>query len=573
LSGDALRTARQALAGGAIVAVRGIGGFLLAADALNRAALTRLRERKSRPHKPLAVMAPRLQALERYCEVPPEAAELLHSPQAPIVILDVRPDAVSSGWLPLDLLSPDTLTMGVMLPTSPLHWMLAVPLPGDPSAEFELLVMTSGNRRGEPICLTNDEARERLHGIADLFLVHDREINLRNDDSVCTLRSGRPQVWRRARGYAPSPIRLAHGLKRNVLAMGAELKNAIAVGFDDRAVLSPHIGDLDTPEAVEGLRKVARSLPAFLDRQPDVVAVDLHPDMQSTRLGRELAGDCGIPVVEVQHHHAHALACLAENGRSHGLALVFDGTGLGPDGAIWGSELLDVEPGRFRRLGAFAAVPLPGGDAAVRRPARQLVARLWQAGVTADAALLRRWAVTEEESAAWTQQCRSGLNCAATHGAGRLFDSFAALLGLAPPAATYDGQAAVRLEAAARRHGAAAAPAVPFQAREADGMFWIDWAPAFAALTDQGRPLPAPEAVAMGAHRAIAEAALKMIEYGLAVAKRDAVALSGGVFMNRILTELVTSRLASRGIGVLLHRQTPPNDGSIALGQVVAAGG
>lgn len=564
----ALPAARRAIADGAVVAVRGIGGFLLAADAFNRATLETLRRRKHRPHKPFAVMAPDIATLRRYCVVPPEAETLLKSPEAPIVILDVRGDAASR--LPLDLLTPDAATLGVMLPTSALHHLLLHPLPGDPVPPFNLLVMTSGNRRGEPICITNEEARARLRDVADVLLEHDREVLLRNDDSLCVLQRGAPQVWRRARGYAPQPIVLLRPVPRCVLAMGAELKNAIAVAYDARVVLSPHVGDLDTPEAIQGLEQVADLLPRFLGRVPQVVAVDLHPDMACTALGRRIAGQLGAPVVEVQHHHAHGAACLAEHGRDAGLALVLDGTGLGPDGAVWGAELLDVGPGSFRRLATFAGVPLPGGDAAIRHPARQLVARWADAGVAISDAWLRKLGVSAEEASAWQAQCVRGLNAPLAHGAGRLFDAFSVLLGFAPETMTYEGQPAIRLEAAARRARGTRCE-IPFHAVERAGLLQIEWRAAFRMLHDA--PPAAEDCVdwAMAAHRAIADAALAMICFGLESTARKTVALSGGVFMNRILNDLLVPRVQEMGIECLIHRSTPPNDGCIALGQAVVA--
>lgn len=573
--GDALRQARAALADGAIVAVRGLGGFLLAADALNRNTLETLRRRKHRPDKPFAIMARTLALVRQACRCDPEEARLLGSAEAPIVILDPRPDTRAAPLLPLDLLAPDTGNVGVMLPTTPLHALLAEPLAGDPVPPFDWLVMTSGNQGGEPICLSNDEARTRLRGIADWLLLHDREINLRNDDSLCILQGGRPQLWRRARGYAPNPLHTASPLKRCVLAMGAELKNAIAVAFDDRVVLSPHVGDLETAEAVAGLRQVAESLPRFVHRTPEVVAVDLHPDMQCTRLGREIAAGLGIPVVEVQHHHAHAVAGLTEHGLDRGLALVFDGTGLGPDGHVWGAELLVVEPEGFRRVASFAGVPLPGGDAAVRRPARQLAGRCFAARLDWPAAQRERAGVTEEEFRVWSQQCATGLNAPITHAAGRLFDSFSVALGLAGRTTTYEGQTAIRLEAAARRHFAGGyVPSLPFRMTETDGMVWIDWSEAFASLFERAdRSRDDADAWAYAAHAAIAEAAALMVSCAADRSGLRDVVLSGGVFMNRLLTALLTSRLEGMKLRVRLHRATPPNDGCIALGQAVVAGG
>jgi len=571
VGGEALRRARLELSRGRLVAVRGIGGFLLAADAFDRDALAALRARKNRPHKPFAVMAPDLETVRRYCNVPAAAAVMLESPEAPIVILDVRPEAVTQSGLPLDLIAPDTQTLGVMLPTTPLHLLLAQPLEGDPVGRFDLLAMTSGNRRGEPICVRNDEALQRLGDIADFLLIHDREINLRCDDSVCIVQGGAPQVWRRARGYAPNPIRSPVPLCRSVLALGADLKNAIALGYGDRVVLSPHVGDLDTPEALDGLEQAVLALPAFLKREPEAIAVDRHPDMQSSLFGRRLAAERGLPAVAVQHHHAHAVACLAEHGFLEGLALVMDGTGWGGDGTIWGAELLRVRGRSFDRLATFKPVPLPGGDAAVRRPARQLVARWVEAGVEISDALLARSGTTSEEAEVWAEQGRRGLNAPLTHGAGRLFDALSAALGFAPATMTYEGQPAIRLEAAARK---ARDPAedLPYRAVETGALLEIDWSPAFAVLSAPGALNGRENEWALSAHRAVAKAAVEMITYGLSRGGDVRVALSGGVFMNRILNALMSAELERMGIPLLRHRQTPPGDGCVALGQAIVAG-
>jgi len=572
VDGDPLRQARRELSRGHIVAVRGIGGFLLAADALNPTALTLLRERKLRSHKPFAVMAPDVRTLKSFCVVTHEAGKLLESSASPIVILDVKPEAADTERLPLDLITPDTMTLGAMLPTSPLHQLLLEPLRDDPVPLFRLLVMTSGNRRGEPICLSNAEARERLGGVADYILCHDREINLRNDDSLCIIQNDMPQVWRRARGYAPNPIRLHGRLSRCILAMGAEIKNTIAMGFDTSVVMSPHIGDLDSPEAVDGLKQAVKTLPSFLGRTPQTVAVDLHPDMHSTMIGREIAGELDVPTVEVQHHYAHAVACLAEHGHSEGLALTFDGTGLGTDGTIWGAELLHVSRDGFDRLATFRGVPLPGGDAAVRHPARQLVARWTDCGDEISDEWLEKLGIAREHCEILAKQCRRRVNAPVTHAAGRVFDAFAVLLGVAPDTTTYDGQAAIRLEALARRHGTRDVPELPLSFEEKAGVFLVDWREAFSKLVDPATSRGKESAWAMAVHQAVAEAALEMLRYGLTESNTRAVALSGGVFMNRILNDLLIRRLNERHIQALIHRVTPPNDGCISLGQAVAAG-
>ena len=571
MPGDPLRQARAALARGLIVAVRGIGGFLLAADAGNRAVLTRLRERKQRPSKPLAVMARDLDAVRRVCEVPPAAVELLQSNRGPIVILDTRPGTV---W-PLDLLAPDTRTLGVMLPTSPLHQLLATRLPGDPVPDFDLLVMTSGNRCDEPICRDNQEAAERLRGLADCLLTHDRDVLLRCDDSVAVIRRGAPQLWRRARGYAAAPLALRHPVQRRVLAAGADSKNSLAFAHDATLVLLPHTGDLDTPEARDDYAGALERLPGFLRQAPDVVAVDRHPGMAATRAAQAFAVARGLPVVAVQHHQAHAAACLAENGYDSGLALVFDGTGYGDDGATWGAELLQVEASSYRRLATFAAASLPGGDTAIRNPVRQAVARLAAAGLSSDAIRRRLPGLTEEQADVWRAQAGDAQLAPRSHACGRVFDSMAVLLGAAPGTLDYEGQPAIRLEALACRSSFAAATgqALPFWLRERGGLLEIDWTPAVLQLAQE---VPADEQAAATAacafHRAVVQAAVAMVEYGAGKTDMRRVALSGGVFMNRLIDAWLTAALTRMGFEVLTHQSLPPNDGGIAAGQAVVAG-
>lgn len=575
LPGNPLRAARHELEQGRILAVLGLGGFGLAADAFHRGALERLRERKHRPHKPFAVMARDLETARLYARIPDAAAALLLSPESPIVVVEPHPEVLAEGRLPMDLLNPDTRTLGIMIPTTPLHLLLFHPLQGDPVPRFDLLVMTSGNRGGEPICLTGAEARDRLGGIADLLLLHDRAINLRNDDSLCALRhDGVPQVWRRARGYAPLPVRLGGPVARCALAAGADMKNTVAFAYGDRVVLSPHVGDLDTPEAVEGFEQVVAALPEFLERVPDVVAVDLHPDMQSTRMGRRLAARAGIDVVAVQHHHAHAVACLAEHGMREGLVLVMDGTGLGTDGTVWGAEVLRVDRNGFRRLATFEPAPLPGGDMAVRCPARQVVGRWAAAEVPVSAEWIRALGITREEAGVWEQQCRQGLNAPLSHAAGRVFDSFSVLLGLAPGTVTYEGQSAIRLEAAARQCPARAdIPVIPWTGAERGGLFRIDWSPAFRLMAG-GVPAGFDTAAwAMAVHHAVARAAFGMISYASGLKPVTCVGLSGGVFLNRVLCGLLGPMLEGAGMRPLFHAQTPPGDGCIALGQAVIAAG
>lgn len=565
--------ARKMLADGKILALRGIGGYQLAADAFNSTAVKVLRQRKNRPHKPFAVMMRDIRTVRKFCELSAEAEKLLLSPQSPIVILELRKPP--SEEVPLDLLAPDASTLGVMLPNSPLHKLLFEQLDGDAVPPFEMLVMTSGNRGGEPIAISNAEAFERLRAIADFFLVHDREIKLRNDDSIVAFQCGMPQIWRRARGYAPEPFRLGKSLKKCVLAMGAELKNTIALGYDNEIVVSPHVGDLETPEALDGLIEIIEKFPAFLSKKPELIAVDLNPDMHSSVIGRRKALQLGVPLLEVQHHHAHALSCMAEHNLEKSLALVFDGTGLGTDGKIWGAELLEILPGRFIRHATFSEVPLPGGDAAVRVPARQLAGRFYSAGIDFSNEWRTKLQVSETESAIWPQQCAEALNAPLCHAAGRLFDAFAALLGIAPDFVTYEGQAAVRLEALAvgKDFQSSRIPELPFDSVEKNNMLFIDWGPLF-------RKYSSPDALsgyrpadlALGFHHAVASAALKMLEYAASKSEINDVVLSGGVFMNRLLDNILVPEIRKMGFNAHIHHKIPPNDGGISLGQAFWAG-
>jgi hydrogenase maturation protein HypF len=460
-----------------------------------------------------------------------------------------------------------------MLPTSPLHHLLATRLEDDPTPDFDQLVMTSGNRRNEPICIDDAEAAERLRGLADLVLTHDRDVLLRCDDSVAVIRRGQPQLWRRSRGYAAAPLVLRQPVRRHVLAVGADLKNSLAFAHDATLVAMPHTGDLDTPEARSDYDATLARLPDFLRKAPHAVAVDLHPEMYATRAGRAFAAARGVPVVAVQHHHAHAAACLAENGVDAGLALVFDGTGYGSDGTIWGAELLQVEASGCQRLATFAAVPLPGADTAIREPARQAVARLAAAGLTPEAIGRRLPALDRDRVEVWCAQARDPQLAPRSHACGRLFDSVAVLLGVAPQHITYEGQPAIRLEVLARRAADAAEDRLPFEARERDGLLEIDWAPAVLRLAD----VPLADAADTAAwahafHRAVVRAALAMVDYGASRTGARRVALSGGVFMNRLLDTWVAESLAQRGFEVLTHRALPPNDGGVAAGQAVVAG-
>ena len=566
---DPLIEARHALSQGKIVAVRGLGGFLLAADASDKDVLERLREIKNRPAKPFAVMARNLDLVKKHCFVSEAEERLLCSSESPIVVLRTRGDCD----LPLDILTPGLSNLGVMLPTTPLHALLAEQVEEDPTDPFDFLLMTSGNRSGEPICLTNQEAFKRLEGIADFFLCHNRGINLRNDDSLAVVDNGAVQLWRRARGYAPESIKLQYPLNRTVLAMGAELKNTICLGFDNEAVLSPHIGNLETPEALDGLEQVVDRFPKYFSRVPEVIAVDPHPDMHSSRLGRKLAQKLGIPVVEVQHHYAHAMSVMCEHNLEEAIALVFDGTGLGTDGSIWGGEMLHVHRNGWIRLGTLAPSELLGGDAAVHRPAKQLAARFWQQGLEIDERWRNRLGIDEYELALWKIQYERKLNSFTSHAAGRVFDAFSAGLAVSPEIVSYEGQAAIWLENTALKCDSTNILDLAFETRDENGLFVVDLAPMFLSLH---RGFPEKEEASEWAaafHHAMVKASLAMIEAAESKTTGLPVVLSGGVMMNRFFVSRLVSELRKRKIEVYTHCLVPPNDGGISLGQVYATRG
>ena len=563
---DPLIEARLAISQGKIVAVRGLGGFLLAADATDKDVLKRLREIKNRPAKPFAVMARNLELVKKHCFVSEAEEKLLCSSESPIVVLRTR----GNCDLPLNILTPGLSNLGVMLPTTPLHALLAEKTDIDNTDSFDFLLMTSGNRSGEPICITNQDAFRRLEGIADFFLCHNRGINLRNDDSLAVVDRGRVQLWRRARGYAPESIKLKHSLERTVLAMGAELKNTICLGFNNEAVLSPHIGNLETPEALDGLEQVADSFPVYFSKTPEIIAVDPHPDMHSSRLGRKIAQKFSIPVIEIQHHYAHAMSVMCEHGLEEAIALVFDGTGLGTDGTIWGGELLHVNKEGWKRLGTLAPAELLGGDAAVHRPARQLAARFWQQGLEIDRRWRNRFGVDEYELAIWKTQYERKLNTFTSHAAGRVFDAFSAGLAVSPERVSYEGQAAIWLEDFALRSRSENLPELDFKTSDSSGLFVVDLAPMFLSLH---REFPDKEEASQWAsafHLAIVNASMAMIESARLKNSGLPVVLSGGVMMNRYFVSRLVGELRRREIEVYTHSLVPPNDGGISLGQVYA---
>ena len=514
------------LRAGAILAVKGIGGYHLACDARDEAAVARLRARKVREEKPFALLT---DAPELLVELAAGDLALLRSPARPIVVARARPGAVAPA------VAPATERLGVMLPYTPLHHLLAHDFGGP-------LVLTSGNRSDEPIAYDDREARERLAGIADAFLAHDRPIHRRCEDSVWIADPrGSAFPARRSRGHVPSALPLPCPAARPVLAVGAQMKSTFCVVRDDQAFLSAHLGDLDSPTAYGAFRTDLELYLSMLQLQPELVAHDLHPGYLGTQWALEQDAD----LVPVQHHHAHAAACLAEHGEEGpALALVFDGTGYGPDGTLWGGELLRCDLEGFERLAWLDPVPLPGGEAAIREPWRVAAVHLERAGLDVP------WPGWEQVREALK------LDPPRASGMGRLFDAVAALLGVRERV-TYEGQAAVELEQLA---GDSAAE--PYDWRFGGTTELV--ATCFLELR-AGRP---PEEIAARFHETVATAAARACADA---GDLDTVVLSGGTFQNLRLLHSTTARLEERGFRVLSHRLVPPNDGGISYGQAAVA--
>jgi hydrogenase maturation protein HypF len=556
---DPLAGAVRAIRTGSTVAVKGLGGFLLACDATSDTPVRRLRERKGRPDKPFAVMVRDLDEARLHCFTNQKEEELLASAAAPIVLMRRR-----EGSAICEEVAPRLLFLGLMLPYTPLHHLLLRDC-------ARPLVMTSGNLSEEPIVADNDEAVERLHGIADLFLVHDRTIHSRYDDSVAMVVDGAPQLLRRARGYAPYPIPLPRDFPM-VLAVGPQTKNTFCLTKGRHAFVSQHIGDLDSVETLDHFKSTVALYEHLFRVDPKVVAHDLHPDYLSTRFARELER-AGLRAVPVQHHHAHIAACMVENDvEAPVIGVAFDGAGLGPDGTVWGGEFLLCQPGSFRRAGHLARLPLAGGDAATLRPGRTATGYLLH--LFGPQALQRVHAlatgVPAAERVVIAHQVATGLNTPATSSMGRLFDAVAAIAGIRQDI-SYEGQAAVELEMQAHLAGDAT-PDWRYRFamhRETDG-YVVDPAPVLAAILDDVSRQPLP-GVAKAFHDAVATMTLDVCRVLSRETGICTVALSGGVFQNRLLLTACRSLLTDAGFRVLLHTGLPANDGCISLGQAVVA--
>jgi hydrogenase maturation protein HypF len=561
LAPDPIGAAAALLLSGHVLALKGLGGYHLVVDAGNRFASGALRARKHREDKPFAVMVPDLAIARQLCEVDSAAAAALTSARRPIVLLPRLPAA---DELIAQSVAPGNRHLGLMLPYTPLHHLLL-------AAAARPLVMTSGNVSDEPIAYLDADGFERLAGIADAFLVHDRAIHIRTDDSVVRMFGGRESVLRRSRGYVPEPVLVRRSFPRPVLACGAELKNTFCLADGDRAFVSHHIGDLENAETLRSFTDGIEHFKRLFDIEPQVVAHDLHPDYLSTKFAVALAEGlhAEVDLVGVQHHHAHIASCLADNGEDGpAIGVAFDGTGYGPDGTIWGGEFLIADLASFNRAGCLAPVAMPGGAAAIRQPWRMAAAYLvscYRDAMPAGLAVRDR---NEQHWAAVTSMADRGINAPLTSSAGRLFDAVAALVGVRDTI-NYEGQAAIELEQITdtRERGQyhATLTSLAGELRVAGAEY------VRAAAEDLAAGVPVP-IIAARFHNGVAAAIVAVCrqlreQHGLGV-----VALSGGVFQNVLLTSHVVTGLQDDGFRVLVHRRVPCNDGGISLGQAVVAG-
>ncbi|PSB34894.1 carbamoyltransferase HypF [Stenomitos frigidus] len=571
---NALNMAADAIRQGKIVAIKGIGGFHLCVDARNEKAVQRLRQAKHREAKPFALMYPSMASIKAHCEVSELEAQLLRSPAAPIVLLH---KLSASSVTPS--VAPNNPSLGIMLPYTPLHHLLMADL-GFP------VVTTSGNCVDEPICTNEHEAIQRLETIADRFLVHNREIARPVDDSIVRVLMGQETVLRRARGYAPLPIRIRshtppppHSPTPHLLAVGAHLKNTIAFSIDQQVFVSQHLGDLDTVPAFEAFQQAIASFQQIYDLQPTAIACDLHPDYRSTQFAHQLACQLQIPVIPVQHHYAHVLSCMAEHQlEGSALGIAWDGTGYGSDGTIWGGEFLHITDRNFQRVAHLRPFRLPGGDKAVREPRRSAMGVLYE--LFGDAmfempTLGPLQTFLPQELKLIKTMLSNQINCPMTSSVGRLFDAIASIIGLHHQT-QFEGQAAMALEFAiealeTNESYPFSLPRSPTSLKKSEILnlepVIIDWEPMVRNILMDSSAGASSSSIAAKFHNTLVEMIVEM-------AKRvgeEPIVLTGGCFQNRYLTERTIQRLRAEGFRPYWQQRIPPNDGGIALGQIMAA--
>ena len=554
-----LQAAREAIKSGKVIAIKGLGGFHLACDASNNKAVNTLRLRKRRSDKPFALMAFDLHIIRQFCEVNPKEEELLSSRQRPIVLLDKKGNPSLS-----DAIAPNQKTLGFMLPYTPLHLLLLEPADDFP----DVLVMTSGNLSEEPIAFKDDDAIQRLSPLVDGFLMHNRPIYIRVDDSVVRVFNDAIYPLRRSRGYAPNPIVLKEK-HLSIFAAGGELKNTFGFTRDQYAFLSHHIGDLENYETLRSFEEGIDHFEKLFRITPQAIACDSHPSYLASKYARERAQEENLPLVEIQHHHAHLSACLADNGLEESeapvIGLIFDGTGYGTDGTIWGGEFLVGNCSSFERVHHLQTVPQPGGDLATRTPARMALAHLWQNKIRWRDNLSPVQALSKTEKQVILHQLETSINTPLTSSMGRLFDAVSSLIGIRQTI-NYEGQAAIEMETVA--------------ASDENNFYEIEFKPEQTSINlhtfweqllndiDSGTP---PSVLSARFHNSIAQLSLKV---SLALQSRYAintVVISGGVWQNRYLFNKTVALLQQNQFKVLTHKHVPTNDGGIALGQLLIA--
>ena len=588
---EAITYTRKTIASGGIVAIKGIGGFHLCCDATSEEAVQRLRKLKRRPVKPFAVMAQDLETVKEVCQVSEEQEKILDGHQKPILLLDKlinQSNKQETGGKLCESIAPGNPKVGVMLPYAPVQLLL---FHYDDGIEMpKLLVMTSGNTSGAPICRDDHEAVEELSYLCDCILSHDRKIRIRADDSVMDFYKGEPYMIRRSRGYAPLPFMVSTPWKGQVIAAGGELKNTFCIGVDNRFYPSPYVGDLEDLRTVKALKETIGRLETLLEVQPEVVVCDLHPKYNSTVVAEEL----GLPVLKVQHHYAHILSCMAENDcEEKVIGVSFDGTGYGTDGTIWGGEILMADHQGFTRIGSIEPFVQVGGDVSAKEGWRIAVSLIWQNTGNMEKTLdtvQKLGLCTEQEAKVLVTMAQRKLNAVTSTSAGRLFDGVSAILGIRR-ASTFEGEASTALEFAAEAWRAQEIQKKNVDIRVKSLKMWmtekkdIPENPGTSASSTEERKfvlntgdivahlvqekLAGEDSgkLAYEFHRALAEQILAACEAAEQETGIKKVALSGGVFQNRLLLELVDDGLAERGFEVLKHSLIPPNDGGIALGQ------
>lgn len=555
---DALRITRDWLQEGKILAVKGLGGFHLVCDAQNQSAVATLRRRKLRSGKPFALMSFDLSTIEKFAIITAEEKKQLESVQAPIVLLN----PTDAGKKLAQIVAPDQSTLGFMLPYTPLHYLLLEKETGFP----EVLIMTSGNLSEEPIVTDNEEALNHLSRIADGFLMHNRPIETRIDDSV--LSTFRDQIYfhRRARGYAPAPLNLPFKAPP-ALAVGTHLKNTFALSRERYAFLSHHIGDLENQETLDAFTKAIDHYQAVFRIQPELIACDLHPDYLATRYAQARTEKEDLPLVYIQHHHAHISSCLADNGwisEQPVIGLSFDGTGYGTDGAIWGGEILLADYASFERRLHLEYAPLPGGEVSIRKPARLALAYLQQFGLLDQAEGLEPLTyLSEQEQSVVIHQVQNHFNTPLTSSMGRLFDAVAALIGMYQEI-TYEAQNAIRLETIADLDETSA-----YHLQIDQDLILIK--PLFEQILSDLRQNTSPETISAKFHNAIIQLGVEASMLLRKESRIDTVAISGGVWQNKLLVKKTIPALEKAGFKPLWHHQVPTNDGGVALGQLVSA--